>query len=180
MKSKHCIQRLFLIGMPGVGKTTLGQEIAFQMKTEFVDLDDIIEQKVELSVQNYFHQKGEEFFRLQEAICLRGFAKSGHTLLACGGGTPCFHDNLNWMKRNGKVLYLKTNIEKIVRNITFQHTQRPLVGQDIQQYVERTLSNRAKWYQQADVILEYVNDVKEIFHQPHLQQILNELGQAKI
>lgn len=99
-------ERIFLIGLPGVGKTTLGRALAEELGWLFADLDAEIERAAGRSVGALFEEEGEEFFRRQEAAVLRQVGRAVPLVLATGGGTPCFHDSLDWLLAHGAVVWL--------------------------------------------------------------------------
>ena len=110
---------IFLIGFMGAGKTTLGSALAAQLGWHFIDLDREIEQKSGSTIAELFALKGEERFRMIEQEVLYDMVKQIHHLkfiihnyiIACGGGTPCYEDNLAFMKENGFVIYLEVSPE---------------------------------------------------------------------
>ena len=91
---------IFFVGMPGVGKTTGGNKMAIRHGMSFIDLDTIIEQGERKTIKDIFEQDGEEGFRTLEHKYLEDVinATTGNTIIACGGGTPCFHGNMQLMK----------------------------------------------------------------------------------
>lgn len=99
-------QRIFLIGLPGAGKTTLGRALAQEMAWPFVDLDEAIEQRTGTSVADIFRTQGEAVFRQLEAEELRRVGLAAPLVLATGGGTPCFHDSMPWLLAHGRVVWL--------------------------------------------------------------------------
>ncbi|MGZ3814014.1 MAG: shikimate kinase, partial [Mucilaginibacter sp.] len=99
--------KIFLIGFMGSGKTTLGRKLAGRTEYEFVDLDHKLEQQVELSIAEYFSFFGEDSFRKLESEVLKKTIYPENVIISTGGGLPCFFDNMDWMKANGKVVYIK-------------------------------------------------------------------------
>ena len=98
-------ETLFIIGFTGVGKSTFGKQIAHYLNKKFIDLDHAIEQKCEKKIVQIFDENGEEFFRILEREVLLNLDIK-NAVIACGGGTPCFFDNLDWMNLNGKTVFL--------------------------------------------------------------------------
>ncbi len=99
-------KRIFLIGLPGAGKTTLGRTLALDLGWPFLDLDAEIEAHTGRSIGEVFEDEGEDFFRLLEARVLRQVGTATPVVLATGGGTPCFHDSLDWLLAHGTVVWL--------------------------------------------------------------------------
>ena len=85
---------VYLIGLPGSGKTTMGKQLASILEIPFFDLDAEIENQAGKSIPELFKEEGEDFFREKERSCLRSFLNRDNFILATGGGTPCFFDNL--------------------------------------------------------------------------------------
>lgn len=121
---------IFIIGMPGVGKTTIGSRWAQQHGMEFTDMDALIQEKYSLSVPDIFEKYGEEVFRSFEHETLKELITSVNnaTIVSCGGGTPCFMNNIELMKNSGTVLWLHIPINILTQQILNDtHTNRPLL-----------------------------------------------------
>ncbi len=125
--------RLYLLGMPGSGKSTLGRQLARAWGWHFADLDTEIAQRTGLSVPQIFERHGEAFFRETEAAALRA-CRATPLVVATGGGTPCFGHNLAWMNAHGLTVWLAVSLAELVRRLTSeaQPTPRPLLGQAAQ------------------------------------------------
>jgi shikimate kinase len=119
--------KIYLIGMPGAGKSTVGKQLADTLMLPFVDLDKEIEKTEAASVPELFSEKGETYFRQAEAKCLREISHSRHSfVMATGGGAPCFHDSISLMKEAGIVLFLDVDIETLQQRVK-KSTDRPLL-----------------------------------------------------
>ncbi len=151
----------FLIGMPGVGKTYWGRQIAAAYNCHFVDLDEYIVKQEGQTIKSIFESKGEAAFRLIEQQCLSGLIVDAQSdaIVACGGGTPCFHENLSLMKEAGKVIYLESGLDYLLRNLNNELETRPLLKEtpNIRERLELLLSQRQQNYLQADYILQTEN-----------------------
>ena len=120
-------QKIYLIGMPGAGKTTLGRSLATLVSLPFYDLDKQIEKAEGLSVAEIFTSKGEDHFRTTEAKVLRNLIESPEPfILSTGGGTPCFYENMNLLCRTGLTVFLDPPIEIIERRLASSRN-RPLL-----------------------------------------------------
>jgi shikimate kinase len=122
--------KIYLIGMPGSGKTTLGQKLADKLFVQFIDLDDQIEQKEGMSVSEIFSQKGEGYFRIKEAETLAYWASRPDSfVLSTGGGAPCFYNGIDIMNASGLTVFLKVNHEELVERM-LKRSDRPLLKSD--------------------------------------------------
>ncbi len=139
----------------GSGKTHWGRQWSENSGIRFFDLDERIEKAARKSIVEIFEKKGEEKFREMERLHLRKFGRKKNFILACGGGTPCFFDNLQWMKASGKVIYLEATPEEIAANLKNEIAHRPVLtggGKSLVSFVKEKLWERKKYYEQADVI----------------------------
>ncbi len=149
---------LFLIGMPGVGKSYWAQKIAHHYQYDCIDLDLEIEKKLQMPIAELFTSYGEEVFRKYEHQILLELLQNvyQHTVIACGGGTPCYNDNMRILKSKGLVLYLKAPINIILSQLQKSEIQRPLLtNTDIEQRLKQLLQERERTYLQADIVIEY-------------------------
>lgn len=147
---------VFFIGMMGAGKTVWGKLLAETMSLRFVDLDDEIVAAAGQSIPAIFEQYGEDYFRELEARQLRLIGQQNNVLLSCGGGTPCFFDNMEWMKLHGVVLWLNPPATEIAERIWRVKHKRPLIAnaaskEEALQIVETLIAKRQSWYAQADL-----------------------------
>lgn len=149
------VKHIFLIGMPGAGKTYWGRRIADAYRLSFADLDEYISQQVGGSVPVLFAKEGEEGFRKKEQDYLLALAEMEKPhVVACGGGTPCFFNNMQVMKEHGVVVYLESDISGLVENLKYDHQVRPLLqNRDLGDALEKMLAERRSWYEQAHYIL---------------------------
>jgi shikimate kinase len=142
----------------GSGKSHWGHIWALEHAYTFYDLDTEIEKAFELSVEEIFEKHGEEKFRELERYHLRKFEKKKKYLLSCGGGTPCFFDNLEWMKEHGEIIYLKASPEYILDRVMDETTKRPLLKEvnpaELLFFIQKKLKEREPVYLKANHILE--------------------------
>ena len=149
--------RIFLIGMPGCGKTHWGEIIAQRYELPFYDLDAYIEEREQMTIAEFFKQHNEKAFREIENDFLTEIIEDADTfVMACGGGTPCYKDNMNLMKQNGLTIYLEADIDMIIDRIQQHLGNRPLLegSEDIKSRLHQILEERAPIYKQADHILQ--------------------------
>jgi shikimate kinase len=150
--------KIFLIGFMGSGKTTLGRKLATRMGYEFIDLDHKLEQQVELSIAEYFSFFGEDEFRKKEAEVLKKSLYPDDAIISTGGGLPCYFDNMDWMKANGKVVYIKLSPKTLADRLETGKEERPLLqdkhGDDLVAFIEQKLAEREDFYSQANIIVD--------------------------
>ena len=149
---------VFLIGMPGAGKSHWGRQIAQRYMIPFTDLDKYIIHLEQCNIPDLFQKYGEELFRQKEHEYLKRLiyeAKPG-TVIAAGGGTPCFLGNMELMKQAGTTVYLKAAPERLLQNMRFTLEMRPLLRdkEDINAFLNNMLAHRKQYYEQADYILQ--------------------------
>lgn len=122
------MKALFLVGFMGAGKSTLGKEVARRLSWNFFDLDEEIESVHQRSIPDLFEEIGEKEFRKLEMETLRSFEKRTEPfVLATGGGTPCFFDNMEWMKKRGNVLFIDTAPDELLKRLSGKETGRPVL-----------------------------------------------------
>lgn len=154
--------KIFLIGFMGSGKTHWGRRLAAKLGMPFYDLDSLIIEKENKSVADIFAAKGEEFFRFLEKETLEAITDQQESfILSCGGGTPCFFNNIEFMKKHGKVIWLNTAVDVLRQRLQRERLSRPLIAEvsedELQRYIVRKLSERRMYYQQADVTVSEEN-----------------------
>lgn len=147
--------RVFLIGFMGSGKTHWGKIWAEEKGLSFYDLDGLIEQEENLTVTKIFEKKGEAYFRKSEAATLRKTIAFDDCIISCGGGTPCFDDNMNWMNEHGYTIYLKASPVVLLENILKEIEKRPLLAKinrgELLFFIEKKLKERADFYDLAQL-----------------------------
>ena len=150
--------RIFLIGFMGSGKTHWGTRIGEKLQIPFYDLDAVIVNSEGMSISEIFINKGEEYFRYIEKQTLEDLVnREENFVLSAGGGTPCFFNNIDFMKRNGKVLWLNTSLEVLNQRLLKEKMSRPLLRgiteSGLRAYIIRKLSERKMYYEQADLMV---------------------------
>ncbi len=151
--------RIFLIGFMGSGKTHWGERIATALQMPFFDLDALIAEEQGMDVPEIFASKGEEFFRYKEKETLEKLVERlDHFVLSAGGGTPCFFNNIQFMKSRGKVIWLNTATPVLTERLLRERRRRPLLRDisesGLESYIIRKLGERKMYYEQADVMVE--------------------------
>jgi len=142
----------------GSGKTHWGKLLSAKLQLPFRDLDSLIVEKEQKSIADVFTEKGEEYFRYQEKQTLEELINEEESfVLSCGGGTPCFFNNIELMKKSGKVLWLNTSIDVLKDRLLKERMSRPLIRdineEELRRYIVRKLSERKLYYEQADAMV---------------------------
>jgi shikimate kinase len=146
--------KIFLIGMPGSGKSTVGRQLAEALKLPFVDLDDELIRKEKQSIAKVFAEKGEEYFRQSESDVLQQWATSNQDfVMATGGGAPCFHKGIDIINQHGVSIFIDTPVEEILKRLE-KEDHRPLLQSDKRKRLEELREARIAVYQQAQIIIE--------------------------
>ncbi|MCP4441857.1 MAG: shikimate kinase [Aureispira sp.] len=147
------MERIFIVGFMGSGKSAQFDQLAKKLKWSSLDFDGIIEYKEKLTIKEIFDQHGEGYFRGLEQKYLRELGAYPNMVIATGGGTPCFHENMEWMNQNGVTIFIDTPAEAILANLQNETDKRPLLAgktaEELKEYVEATLVERRKYYEQA-------------------------------
>lgn len=145
--------RVFLIGYMGVGKTSIGKRIAKQTGLSFIDLDVFIQNRFHKSMSDLFAEHGEEGFRRIEHNCLAEVAQFEDVVISCGGGTPCFMDNMALMLEAGTTFYIAATTDELVARLLASKGDRPLLKgktpEELTLYVEEHIASRLPFYEQA-------------------------------
>lgn len=149
------VQRIFLVGPMGAGKSTIGRLLSQRLAWAFVDLDTDIERRCGANIPWIFDVEGEEGFRARETSVLEELSLSDETVLATGGGVVLREYNRTLLKERGLVVFLKTSVEQLVER-TARDRNRPLLQvPDREQRIRDILSERLPLYNEvADLVIE--------------------------
>ena len=147
------MRSIILIGYMGAGKTTIGKVLAREMGVDFYDLDNYIEDRFHQKIPDIFAEKGEEGFREIERKMLHEVAEFENIVLSCGGGTPCFFDNMDYMNTCGETVFLDASSAVLKEHLHMGKTVRPLIqgksDDELIAYIEDSLVKRLPYYQKA-------------------------------
>lgn len=157
--------KIFLIGLPGSGKTTIGKLIADELAIPFIDLDEEIEATSAKSIREIFSNDGESVFRQLEADALQNTILNNVSfVLATGGGAPCFHNGITIMNQIGITIFLNPSLEIIADRLTnTEASKRPLFAADpiVMNTLKKLYTDRINVYQQAKIIVNDANVVMD-------------------
>ncbi len=154
------MKNIYLIGMPSSGKSSLGRLLADEINYNFLDLDTAIEQYVHMSVPDIFKNYGEEYFRKVETVVLTKIEPNQSLVIATGGGTPCFFDNMDFILANGVSVFLNVSPQDLAERIQAgQVVHRPLIDlslnkPDLKAQMTEKLAQRIAFYQRANVQID--------------------------
>ena len=147
------MRRIILIGYMGSGKTTVGKALSKDTGMMFYDLDWYIESRMRKTVSQIFAERGEEGFRQIEYNMLHEVAEFENVIISCGGGTPCFFDNMDYLNQQGDVVYLKATPETLYKHLLMAKVERPLLKDkspdELIAYITDHLKERAPFYEKA-------------------------------
>ncbi len=142
----------------GAGKTTVGKALAAELGVTFYDLDWYITMRYHRSVPEIFAERGEEGFRDLERRMLHEVAEFEDVVVSCGGGTPCFFDNMDYMNTLADTVYLKATPEVLTMHLQMGKGKRPLIEgkstEELEAYVRETVSAREPYYSKAKYTLD--------------------------
>jgi shikimate kinase len=166
--------RIFLIGFMGSGKTYWGRKLSEKLGIRFFDLDEQVEEQSGKSIVQIFETDGEEQFRQLEKEVLHIISESHDSfVMACGGGTPCYFNNIDYMKRQGTTVWINTPLDVLHQRLLDEKEKRPLISRfspvQLRNFIARKFADRRIYYEQADVFIdeqpvELDHIIQKIFH----------------
>jgi shikimate kinase len=149
--------KIFLLGMTGSGKSYWKDIIAKRIRIPKYDLDHLVEGVEDRSIMQIFKESGEEHFRKMESIVLKWFADKDQFILATGGGTPCFLDNMEWMNNHGLTIWLDEPVDLLLERLVPEKNQRPLIAKlsnkRLRNWLAEKTEERRHFYSQAKLKL---------------------------
>ncbi len=152
------MKRIIIIGYMGSGKTTVGHALSQELGLPFYDLDWYIETRMHCTVKQIFDEKGEEGFRVIEHNLLHEAAEFENVIISCGGGTPCFFDNIDYINRQGETVYLKCSTDVLYKHLKMGKTVRPLLlnktPDEVKAFIETQLKEREPFYGKAKHVVD--------------------------
>ncbi|HVB03604.1 MAG TPA: shikimate kinase [Chitinophagaceae bacterium] len=166
--------KIFLLGFMGAGKSHWGRKLSSQLNRPLFDLDQEIAAVEKMEVSEIFRIWGEAHFRECERMLLHRLSAKPEFILACGGGTPCFFDNMTFMNATGKTIWLNPSVERIIGRLQVRKYRRPLIADlsddALLAYVSQKLGERSPYYGQA----QYKIDPDRISVTAFVETILHE------
>lgn len=166
--------KIFFIGFMGAGKTHWGRLLSQKLGLPFFDLDEQLTAHAGKSIPEIFETDGEEHFRLLEKEVLYIITESHDSfIMACGGGAPCYYNNIEYMNRAGTTVWLNTGLSSLFDRLAVERDKRPLIrnlsDDQLKAYITRKFADRKIYYEQADIIiddepLQLETLIEKIFH----------------
>lgn len=162
------MKRIILIGYMGAGKTTIGKALSKRLGLMFYDLDWYIESRMHKTIAQIFADDGEEGFREIEYNMLHEVAEFENVIVSCGGGTPCFFDNMDYLNAQGETIYLQAAPEVLAKHLKMGKVVRPLIvgktDEELLAYISESLEKREPYYSRAKHILnvDLLNTVEKV------------------
>ena len=160
----------------GAGKTTLGKVLAQKMGLTFYDLDEYIEDRFHRTIPQIFAESGDSGFRDLERRMLHEVAEFEDVIISCGGGTPCFFDNMDYMNTCGETVFLNASPEALKAHLLMGKTQRPLIqgksSEELLDFIKDSLQKRLPYYKKAKhtLSIDVINTNEDITH--YVNQII--------
>lgn len=163
-------QHIFLTGFMGSGKTTIGKKLARLLRITFIDMDEYIEKREKLTVQSLFENFGEAAFRKIESSCLDELLKKqGNLVIALGGGTICYENNLDKIKKAGTLIYVELPVAALTQRLEKSKTKRPLLknlkDDELTAYINDKLNERKDFYDQAHITISGLSLTPQILRE---------------
>jgi len=151
--------KIFLIGFMGSGKTYWGQQLSQKLGIPFFDLDAQVINSEGLSINEIFEKYGEEYFRLKEKGTLHIITESHSSfVMGCGGGSPCYFNNIEYMNQSGTTVWINTPIQVLFKRLLKEKQQRPLLkgltDEQLLGFIIKKFSDRKIYYEQADIVID--------------------------
>ncbi|MEJ5301910.1 MAG: shikimate kinase [Bacteroidales bacterium] len=158
--------RIYLVGYMASGKTYTGPRLAEALGYNFLDLDEMFENKYRISIQKFFQKYGESAFRPLERELLHSTFQLQQHVISTGGGTACFFDNMQLMNTYGLTVYLKQSTEALFHRLKLSKKPRPLIKDageaELRQQIENHLAERIPYYEQARIIVDAAIEIQRL------------------
>jgi len=150
--------RIYLVGYMASGKTQIGKLLAAELNYGFIDMDQLFEEQFRISIADFFEKYGEQHFRMIEHELLVETSKKEDQVIATGGGTPCFHDNMELINKTGLSVFIHFEVPFLVKRLLKSRRKRPVLkgipDEKLDEMVGNHLAQRLPFYQRARIILD--------------------------
>ncbi len=164
--------RYFIIGYKCCGKSTMGRQLAKSLNLEFIDLDEVIEQRVGKTIPEYYSEVGDATFREEERLALHSVLKKDQVVISLGGGAPCHFDNMELMVKAGQVIYIELDNETLVNRLASVAKDRPIVKNKTREELFRYMEDKRSACEHFYLKAHHIIDGRGLT----LQRMLRDLG----
>ena len=144
--------KIYLVGFMGAGKTTIGRELASRIETPFFDLDELVEAAEKTTIKEIFAAQGEPYFRKRERDILRSTKHLEAAVVATGGGTFTFDENIQFIQSEGLSVYLSAPYSLLRARVGEKAAERPMFRDDVATH--ELYANRIRYYRMSDITIE--------------------------
>ena len=145
--------RIYLVGYMSAGKSTTAKRLANRLGLEAYDTDRMFEERFHITVSDFFKKYDEPLYRKLETQILHETLAFDNAVIATGGGTPCFNDNMDWMNQNGYTVFLKISPESAVVRLSQSKVRRPKVygksTEELEDFIRKNYTERMPFYEKA-------------------------------
>lgn len=171
------MNRIYLVGYMGAGKTTAAKRLASRLGWKAADTDTLFEEKYRISVDDFFQKYDEPLYRKLESEILKSTENLENTVISTGGGTACYFDNMDWMNLHGLTVFMRISPAAAVDRVLHSHHKRPLTRgkseEELMEYVTWHYASRMPFYEQARITVKSENLEIE-----HLLQLIYEADKS--
>jgi Shikimate kinase len=155
------MNKIYLVGYMGAGKSALAKRLAAKIGWSVIDLDVLFEERYCISISDFFEKYNESLFRKIESKILYSTKDMSNVVVATGGGTPCFNDNMDWMNQNGMTVFVYTSSESVAYRVKKSKKKRPLLkglnDEELLDYIRKHYSERMPYYMKAQLTIKGEN-----------------------
>src|SRR5258705_3231181 len=151
--------KIYLIGFMASGKSHWGKQLGQKLNIPFFDMDELIVNAEGRSINEIFARFGEEYFRLKEKGILHVITEGNpNFVMACGGGSPCYFNNIDYMNQSGTTVWLNTHMNILFQRLQIERDKRPLLkdlsDDQLRSFIIKKFADRKIYYEQAEVIID--------------------------
>ena len=152
------MNRIYLVGYMGAGKTTTARRLAQRLGWEVADTDAMFEEKYKISVCDFFNKYDEDLYRKLESEVLKSTESMENVVVSTGGGTACYFDNMDWMNRHGLTVFMRISSTAAVDRVLHSRRKRPLAEgkseAELMEFVNQHYASRLPFYEQAQITVK--------------------------
>lgn len=150
--------RIYLVGYMGAGKSTTSKRLANKLGWEAYDTDRLFEARYKISINDFFHKYDADLYRKLETQILHDTLQYDNAVIATGGGTACFNDNMAWMNQHGFTVFLKVSPQSAVSRLSQSKVKRPILidktQEELAEFIMKNYAERLPYYEQAQLIFK--------------------------